>query len=177
MYLDNDDIIYSPSDLTQFLSSPFCSWMNHLSLIEPEIKLHKNTKDLMTELLARKGIQHEKKLLQTFKSKGLVIVDVSLSEYPEDVTLSAMRSGADVIFQAHLSLVPFKGKADFLIKVPGESNLGDYHYEIWDTKLSKTMKPHFVIQVCAYSEMLSKWQGILPIQFSIVLGDNQRKTS
>jgi len=175
MYLDNDDIIYSPSDLTQFLSSPFASWMNHLSLIEPEIKLHKNTKDLMTELLAHKGILHEKKLLQTFKSKGLVIVDVSLSEHPEDTTLCAMRSGVDVIFQAHLSLVPFKGKADFLIKVPGESNLGDYHYEIWDTKLSKTMKPHFVIQVCAYSEMLSKWQGILPIQFSIVLGDNQRK--
>ena len=67
MYLYNDDIIYSPSDLTQFLSSQFCSWMNNLSLIEPEIKLHKNTKDLMTELLARKGIQHEKKLLQTFK--------------------------------------------------------------------------------------------------------------
>ena len=98
MYLDNNDIVYSPSDLTQFLSSPFASWMNHLSLIKPEVKLHKNTKDLMTELLAHKGILHEKKLLQTLKSKGLGIVDVSLSEHPEDTTLCAMRSGADVIY-------------------------------------------------------------------------------
>ena len=96
MYLDNNSIIYSPSDLTQFLASPFCSWMNHLSLIKPEVQLQKNSQNLMAELLIDKGNLHEKKFLQIFKSKGLSITDVSLSKDPEETTICASMFQKDV---------------------------------------------------------------------------------
>ena len=86
-----------------------------------------------------------------------------------------MKNGVEVIAQASLESNNFSGIADFLIKVPGVSFLGDYHYEIWDTKLSKKMKPYFVIQLCCYAEMLKSEQGILPERVAIVLGDNKIK--
>ena len=82
-----------------------------------------------------------------------------------------MRSGADIITQAYLEMDNFGGIADFLIKVPGESNLGEYHYEVWDTKLSKKMKPYFAIQLCCYAEMLEIEQGLRPNKVAVVLGD------
>ena len=84
-----------------------------------------------------------------------------------------MVDGAEVIAQAYLELDNFGGIADFLIKVEGESTLGDYHYEIWDTKLSKKMKPYFAIQLCCYAEMLESEQGRRPEKVAVVLGDDE----
>ena len=72
-----------------------------------------------------------------------------------------------------MQLDNFSGIADFLIKVSGKSKLGDYHYEVWDTKLSKKMKPYFAIQLCCYAEMLENLQGIKPKNLAIVLGDKK----
>lgn len=51
--------------------------------------------------------------------------------------LEAIEAGVEVIFQAYLTGVDFAGYADFLVKVDGVSELGDYHDGVWDTKLSK----------------------------------------
>ena len=56
-----------------------------------------------------------------------------------EISKIAMQKGVDVIAQAYLEKGKFGGIADFLIKVQGQSKLGEYHYEIWDTKLSKKM--------------------------------------
>ncbi len=37
MYIESDEIIYSPSDLTLYMDSPFASWMDHLALTNPVI--------------------------------------------------------------------------------------------------------------------------------------------
>jgi predicted RecB family nuclease len=79
-----------------------------------------------------------------------------------------------VIFQAALEKLPFRGYADFLVKVPGKSLLGNYHYEVWDTKLSKKIKPYFVIQLCCYADMLEDIQGCRPESIVIILGNNER---
>src|SRR5690554_2442573 len=89
-------------------------------------------------------------------------------------TLSAMQAGFDVIAQAKLELGAFAGFTDFLIKVPGVSQLGDFYYEIWDTKLSRSLKPTYPIQLCCYAEMLANLQGVLPEKVTIVLGDGKK---
>jgi len=43
----------------------------------------------------------------------------------------------------------------FLVRREGKSDLGDY-YEAWDTKLSKTTRPYFIVQLCCYSWMLEE---------------------
>ena len=84
-----------------------------------------------------------------------------------------MQEGKDIIVQGYLTLAPFAGSSDFLVKVKGPSNLGDYHYEVWDTKLSKKLKPYFAIQLCCYSEMVAEIQGVMPKKIAVVLGNNK----
>ena len=81
-----------------------------------------------------------------------------------------MKSGIDIIVQAYLSSSDFSGFSDYMIRRSGSSKLGDYHYEIWDAKLARKIKPHFAIQLCAYSEMIEDIQGYRPHSASIVLG-------
>ena len=84
-----------------------------------------------------------------------------------------MEKGYQVIFQAYLKRDAFAGFADFLVRREGDSDLGHYYYEAWDTKLSKTTKPYFVMQLCCYSWMLEKAQGKLPEEAVVVLGDKK----
>ena len=52
-----------------------------------------------------------------------------------------MRDGAGVICQAVLDDGRFGGRADFLLRTVGASDLGDYHYEVVDTKLACELSP------------------------------------
>ncbi|MCU7960620.1 MAG: TM0106 family RecB-like putative nuclease [gamma proteobacterium symbiont of Bathyaustriella thionipta] len=67
----------------------------------------------------------------------------------------------------------FRGHADFLRKVPLASRLGDYSYEVWDTKLASHVKPYFLVQLCCYAEMLEQAQGLRPREIAVVSGDNK----
>lgn len=102
------------------------------------------------------------------------VVSIERGKNAYQDTLTAMHKGVDVIYQAALSLHPFKGYADFLIKVEGDSDLGAFHYEPWDIKLSKTVKPQFVIQLCCYAEMLEVIQNKRPNRITVVTGDKQQ---
>ncbi len=173
MYLHNGEFVYSPSDLTLFMDSAFASWMEHLAKACPEQAPERDDSDDMQSLLQEKGDKHERAVLERFIAQGLAVADLSGVDNPADATLAALQQGADVIFQAALAKPPFKGFSDFLIKVPGSSLLGDYHYEVWDTKLSKTLKPYFTVQLCCYQEMLAELQGCKAQEFVVVLGNGE----
>ncbi|WP_326519334.1 TM0106 family RecB-like putative nuclease [Acinetobacter sp. CAAS 2-6] len=174
-YQDNS-FVYSPSDLILFMESPFASWMEHLACVAPDQAPERDETDSMLALLQDKGGEHESEVLAEFIVKGLNVQDLSTASNKEAATIEAMKSGADVIFQACLTKKPFMGFADFLIKVPGQSLLGDYHYEIWDTKLSKTIKPYFTVQLCCYQEMIESIQGRRSENFVVVLGNKEPKS-
>jgi len=122
--------------------------MEHFSLNEPKILELADEPDELMSVLQDKGMELEQRILADFIDRQLSVVQIERSEHALKDTITAMQSGADVIYQAALSIPPFKGYADFLIKVEGQSRLGDFQYEIWDTKLSKTVKPHFLVQLC-----------------------------
>ena len=148
MYIETDRIIYSPSDLTLYMDSPFASWMEHSVLSNPELLSSADAPDELMTLLQKKGALHEDEVLKCFIESDLSVIQISKSPNAVQDTLAAMQSGADIIYQAALSLLPFKGYADFLVKVEGKSGLGDFYYEVWDTKLSKTLKPYVVRPKC-----------------------------
>ncbi len=125
-------------------------------------------------LLCKKGDEHEHASLIELQSQGLNIADLSKSNNSVENTINAMRAGVDVIYQASLEKLPFNGRADFLVKVTGKSALGNYLYEIWDTKLSKTVKPNFIMQLCCYADMLEEIQGVRPDNIVVVLGNNEK---
>ncbi|MHA3048454.1 TM0106 family RecB-like putative nuclease [Acinetobacter sp. ANC 4639] len=174
MKFHKNSLVYSPSDLIVFMESPFASWMDHLVLVSPEKAPPRDKADSMMVLLQDKGGEHEAEVLAALISQGLRVLDISHEADKEAATIAAMKSGADVIFQACLGKLPFMGYADFLVKVHGPSLLGDYHYEIWDTKLSKSLKPYFTVQLCCYQEMIECIQGRRSDEFVIVLGNKEQ---
>jgi len=143
----NKKLFFSPTDLTLFMRSPFASWVNHFVLEFPEKAPEKDPDDELMGLLQHKGFQHEESQEELFKSQGLSVqkIEVETIALKKQATLDAMKSGVDVIFQAYLENKQFFGYADFLVKVSGASKFGDYHYEVWDTKLSHKPKPEFIL--------------------------------
>ena len=68
-------------------------------------------------------------------------------------TISAISEKVPIIYQAALADGPFAGFADFLML--DESG----RYQVWDTKLARSPKPYYAIQLCCYSEMLAAMTG------------------
>lgn len=173
MQIKKSGLFFAPSDLITFMDSQFASHMERWRVHDSSISELKDPEDQMLKMLQKKGYDHEDAFLKYLKTEGksVVLIDRATPEIMQGRTRDAMKSGADVIAQAYLELDNFGGLADFLIRVPGKSNLGNFHYEVWDTKLSKKMKPYFAIQLCCYAEMLEQEQGIRPQNVSIVLGN------
>ena len=87
----------------------------------------------------------------------------------------AMLTGADVIYQAALVDGNWRGFADFLERVDRPSPvLGAFSYEVLDTKLARHTKPYFLIQLCVYSDLLERLQGVRPEHMHVVLGSGER---
>jgi predicted RecB family nuclease len=199
MHKHGSTLIFSPSDLTRFLDSAFVTWMDRLELERserdgmhstnpqanaPRQKVLHDAMDLLEELkpdaetetekiLKQKGNKHEQEFVQQLKAEGRDVCDVSSGKDRLPATIAAMKAGKDVIYQAAFKHDRLKGYADFLMKVPGDSNLGKYHYEPWDTKLALRSKPYFLVQLACYAEMLEHVQGLLPTHVYVVLGNKQ----
>jgi uncharacterized protein len=155
--------------------------MERAAIEEPYFASLKDKPDALLKSLQKKGYAHEETFFQTLiKEPGTSFVNIQDQvgkRNPQasiEATLTAMAEGIDVIFQGCLADHEFRGYADFLIKVKGRSALGDYHYEVWDTKLSSTLKPYFIVQLCCYVQMLEKVQGRRPDLVTVVLGTNEQ---
>jgi predicted RecB family nuclease len=172
MYRTGSEFVFSPSDLITFMGSPFASWMDRLRAEDRAGSFEPDPTDPMMEALQNKGLVHEEAVLIGLKNQFQNVVEIDSSNRSKalDATIAAIREGVDVIFQGYLAAPPFAGYSDFLVRTNEPSILGDYSYEVWDTKLAKKLKPYFAIQLCCYAEMLEVIQGVRPKDVVVVLG-------
>ncbi len=170
-------ILYSASDIVNFLD---CEHKITLDLIDLQTPLPRAEDDEETMLYQKKGFEHEGSYVRQLKGKVTHFADISpLKDNIDEAavkTIEAMRSGADIIYQATFIKHPFLGHADFLKKVPHPSSLGDFSYEVIDTKLARHTKAKFIIQLCFYSELLGHLQKHDPRMMHIVLGDGREES-
>jgi len=173
-------VSFSPSDLIVYMGSPFASWMARLEIDHPEqVKGIEKDHDEMKNFLGDKGKEHEDLFLQYLRedygAENIAEIDPGGS-LPDklEATIIAMKAGYKVIFQAYLERDHFGGYSDFLVRREGKSELGTYYYEAWDTKLAKTTRPYFLVQLCCYSWMLEKIQGKVPDEAVVILGDKTK---
>ena len=185
MQYKNGALIFAPTDLSRWLNSPYASWMARYAIEQPECSPAKDQADSMLELLAKKGLVHEDAQENKFREQGKEVVNAA-SSYKADLkasiiqpdvdeveyTVSLLTRGVDVVAQATLAKGSFRGVADFLVKVPGESALGDFHYEVWDTKLARRVKPGMVLQLCCYVDMLESIQKRKAENLVVALGND-----
>jgi uncharacterized protein len=85
-------------------------------------------------------------------------------------TIEAIHQGVDAVYQATFQDGPWGGRSDFLIRVDKPSALGPFSYEVVETKLARSAKAHAILQLCFYSELLARIQGVLPERMYVVLG-------
>jgi uncharacterized protein len=169
------ELVFSPTDLTKFWESEFVAWMDHYALVHPD-EFEKDDSDSMSKVLQAKGYEHEEATIIQLEAEGRKVFKIDPeSKTAQQETIDAMKRGEEVIFQARLTNGPFRGWADFLVRVEGPSNLGDYHYEVWDTKLASELKPYYVIQLSAYAEMLESIQGMRAEHIEVVLGTGKHE--
>ena len=116
-------------------------------------------------ILEERGARHEAAYLEHLREKGFDI-------YPDgegtDRTITAMRAGAGAIPQASLQSGRWRGRADVLLRVDKPSELGDWSYEVVDTKLAQETRGGTILQLCLYSELVGNIQGYLPEQTHVV---------
>jgi predicted RecB family nuclease len=165
----NDQPLYSPSDLVQFVQSEFATWMNRYSLIH---NVELGEADPLLDVLCQLGDRHEKEYLLSLEQAGIEVYKID-SRGGYRATIAAMKAGAPYIYQAALRDGNWIGFADFLIRVNEPSDLGAWSYIPLECKLALNPKPYFVIQACAYCELLGAIQGRQPDRFALLLGDRQ----
>jgi len=164
---ENHQILFSPTDLATFLG---CAHATALDRAVAEGRLEKEYRaDPTLDLLKELGERHEQAYLDYLRSQGLTVVELPKFGDPTgEQTKEAMHSGADVIAQASLIDLPWRGFADFLIKVDQPSELGEWAYEVADTKLSHATKATAVLQLCLYTEIVTKIQGVQAERMHVV---------
>jgi len=170
MRKQSGQIVYSPSDLVRYAVSPFSSWMDRYYLENPgAVKPDQETED--QRLIAQTGDLHERAVLEEFKSSFSGLVEVPRDDFATASlkSISVIRARAPIIYQAALGSGQFAGFADFLILD------GAKKYQVWDTKLARSPKPHYAIQLCCYSEMFADMTGErIPEKFGIILATKDR---
>jgi uncharacterized protein len=172
-------VLLSPSDLSTWAS---CEWAflrrmdTKLGRGEPLPETH----DDMLERTARLGDQHELDYLAILKETRDV-VEFDRPEPPQyaaaaEQARSAMRNGADVLYQPTFHAPPtaddagFIGFADFIIR----NDRGEY--EVYDTKLARHAKISALLQLAAYAEQMQANGIPTGEQVHLVLGDRTTTT-
>jgi predicted RecB family nuclease len=166
---------YAPGDLIEFFGSPFASWMSRLSCDDSGQGQPDPEPTLLASLAAR-GQEHEQRVTIQFREAGQTVCAIPSTGERLLLTARAMQSGQAVIYQGTLTDGTFLGIPDFLVRVEGASTLGNYHYEVWDAKLTRSAQPEFLLQLCCYADLLETIQGVRPRYVSLVLGDRTRSS-
>jgi len=172
--LDDGRIIYAPRDLVEFMASPFAAWMSRLVLDHPD----RAVPDERTEedaILQEQGEKHEHAYLEKLTNDGREVCTIASGLDAPARTLAAMAAGRDVIYQGALEDGTFSGRTDFLLRGAGHSRFGDWRYDVIDTKLARSPRPDFLVQLCAYAEMLASAQGCTLEHVTVVLGTNEER--
>ncbi len=174
MRLHGDRVLLSASDLNTFLGCRHTSALYYRTSILGE-SLVKAAEDETLALLQRRGDEHEAahfKALAAAAAGEVVRFDRGEVAPGMRQTEGAMRRGAHLIFKAVLwDGGGWHGFADLLVRSGISSELGPWSYEVHDTKLARSVKAKFAVQLGIYADLIARVQGRLPPAIKVVLGD------
>ena len=180
MLLADGVVVYSPSDLTIASSCEFDllrrldAKLGRTELILPV--------DAMRERAARLGDRHEAQILDRMRERfgpwdpttGRGVAEIArpprgghdratlASKHAE--TISVLRTGADVVFQAGFFDGRFTGWADFVVREDGR-------YSVQDAKLARRAKVTALLQLAAYADQIVAAGIPITQHVSLLLGD------
>jgi predicted RecB family nuclease len=161
----------SASDLSQFLA---CRHRTALDLaVARGLRPAPSWVDPALILLQERGLEHERRYVDTLRRQGLRAVDLSAGSIDDAVSRAsdAMRAGVDVIIQPALRDGRWFGRPDLLRRRETPSAFGSWSYEVVDTKLAKETRGGTILQLALYSDLLRVIQATTPEHFHVVTPD------
>jgi predicted RecB family nuclease len=170
MRAHNGSILLSPSDLTAYLA---CQHLTTLDLEVARGAVRTAEPSEQARLLFEKGLAHEAAYLERLREQGLDVREVTTDDGYDVAALAtreAVEDGVDVIYQGVLADGRWRGVADFLLRTE------DGTYEALDTKLARSAKPAYILQLCFYNELLGHLQGMAPHHMHVLLGSGERQS-
>jgi len=164
--------MFSATDIASFLACPHTAT---LARAESKNEIAKPFfKDAAADLLQKLGLQHEQRYLHELSEKdGLAVAQIDVDGSWEDATAETVRllqEGVDAVYQATFLEGKWGGRSDFLVRINKPSAFGSWSYEVVETKLARSTKAAALVQLCFYSDLLSRIQGTEPQWMHVVLG-------
>lgn len=183
MFLRDSTAYFSATDITNAVK---CEWalMRKLDAKLGRIDPVEEEENSMLARAGALGNEHEERVLAAYRARfgdhrpgypgGVAVIDkpateINALEGARDATLTALRSGADVVFQGTFFADGFVGFADFLVR-EGEN------YEVYDTKLARQARMTALLQVAAYAEELQRSGIPTGPTVHLLLGDGSRSS-
>ena len=169
----DDRIVLSPSDLMRFQGCEHATCLDLRyargeSLVPAEDSAE-------AALLQKKGHAHEAGYLSRLDTDEVVTIERTDDfSTAATATAQAMRRGASVIYQGALEIGSWQGWSDFVERVEQPSALGEWSYEVVDTKLKRRADPKHALQLSVYSRAVAEIQGVSPKQAHVVVGTGER---
>jgi predicted RecB family nuclease len=174
-------LLLSATDLSDFLAC------EHLALLKRRVADGEELPEdpgALAEQLAAMGAEHEQACLTAYRSRLPRVIEFDDSRTRDARSLAeleaaaaetevAMRDGHDVIYQPFFLHDGWLGRADFLLRVPLPSALGDFSYEVADAKLARRVRPQAILQLCEYSQHVRRIQGVAPHDIHVLLGSGE----
>ena len=164
--------MFSATDIASFLACPHTATLDRAESKDEIVKPF--FKNAAVDLLRKLGLDHEQRYLRELSDEdGLTVSQIAIGGNWKDAvaeTVEALRQGVDAVYQATFLDAPWGGRSDFLVRVNTPSALGSWSYEVVETKLARSTKATALVQLCFYSDLLSRIQGVEPQWMHVVLG-------
>ena len=164
--------MFSATDIASFLACPHTATLARAESKNEIVKPF--FKDAAADLLQKLGLQHEQRYLHELAEKdGLAVAQIDVDGSWEGAiaeTVRLLQEGVDAVYQATFLDGKWGGRSDFLVRVNKPSALGSWSYEVVETKLARSTKATALVQLCFYSDLLSRIQGTEPQWMHVVLG-------
>lgn len=178
MHYAESRLVFAATDLS---SHSECARRTHLEILSASGLLEKpGVNEIERRMLEKRGHEHEARVLDYYRARGLEIVSIPLlpgagdrAQRGAQLTEAAMANGAELIYQGVLFDDTWFGRPDFLIKTPGNSRFGGYCYEAVDAKLARESSARAVLQLCFYTDQLARLQDGVPERFWVVTGQTE----
>lgn len=170
MKYDGPNLRATASDLAGHLACRHLTQLD-LGVARGELEAPERA-DPRLAILRERGARHEESYLRHLRRSGMsvrVLDPQRTIEASIAATTEAMRAGVDAIAQATLGNDVWYGRADVLLRVDGASHLGEWSYEVVETKLATTTRGGTLLQLCVYSNLVGALQGREPEGMHVVV--------
>ncbi len=168
-----DDYL-TASDYYKFLNCPHWPYYERFHTEEEGFLKREMTEGEKQRL--EDGLKHEEEVIRALYADKNIKKQIPTGdpEFDSEATIKLMREGVEYIYQGTLTHNDWTGRPDLLMKIQGNSDLGDWYYVPIDIKSAHYVQKYHRLQLMFYAVLLEALQGRFPGRGYIINKDGEQ---